>query len=693
MLRREAVLAVNPVGAGAMVRRMTRRFLVVSVALSVALFLALCLAGGGGGVAPAHAATSTESVPSIFGGNGHNASFDGRLYLVRTGPGWQAYILRPEGITYLPSGMPDTNGPIWSDPLQIVAGEPNGENALAICEPQAAMAPYACNANGDPGGAFACYDVWVYDSDATRSVADGGQSFRRRHLLLRVASPNTANARPVDFTWGPMEAITTASGGPLHGIEPTFTRDGKLMVWNGSIGNGDQNSEMMYSVNASTCAASGWSAPRPLSHMFHDPAVNTTYRIAMRQLRAADGTPFPDGASVYGAYPWLLPDGDGVMFSAALMPCRATEDPPGCGPRRNATSVIGYPTNWGLANIDGGVNPSTTDSVRLFFSSPGPEAFPQLPVTIGDDVWPFFGTNTSNYVEISFDDGLDGQYAALWHMNESVTPGGDIDPTKAPDVSGYFNTAVLHGQVAFPAANNGVVGKAVDAVNGWLSVPDDPSLSPTNGITMEMTIRPASDPDCDAANNYRWLMRKGEAYSLVFEEPRGVRARVRVAGGEVYDLYSGAAMPADGVTWTKVTAEYDAASGVMQIRFDDQLVAEQAFTPAAVAGTTDTLTIGGVGPSAACPEGGNFHGTIDEVSISRIARHLGAPLPPDAAPGGDASPGEQDAAGGRDAGGPGADGGGGGCCQTGTSGGGSGATALAVVVMIMLVGRRRRTSV
>src|SRR5512138_274074 len=134
----------------------------------------------------ASAATSSRSVPSAFGGNGHNASFDGRLFIVRTGPGWQAYVLRPEAITFESDGLPSASGALWSAPLQVVAGEPNGENALAICEPDHARAPYACDAGSNPaaGGPFACYDVWVFDSDATKSVANGGQAFRRRHLLL-----------------------------------------------------------------------------------------------------------------------------------------------------------------------------------------------------------------------------------------------------------------------------------------------------------------------------------------------------------------------------------------------------------------------------------------------------------------------------------------------------------------------------
>ena len=70
--------------------------------LSLALVALVSLDGG-----RSRAATSTASVPSVFGGNGHNASFDGRLYLIRTGPGWQAFVLRPEALTLRPDGLPD----------------------------------------------------------------------------------------------------------------------------------------------------------------------------------------------------------------------------------------------------------------------------------------------------------------------------------------------------------------------------------------------------------------------------------------------------------------------------------------------------------------------------------------------------------------------------------------------------------
>jgi uncharacterized protein (TIGR03382 family) len=620
----------------------------------------LVIVGILGTMSTAFAATSTESVPSLFAGNGHNVSFDGRLFIVRKSSGWNAYVLRPEAVTYLDNGLPDASGPMWSARLPILASDPaTGVNALAICETAPDATPFACDANRTPtpDGPFSCYDVTVLDADASVGVAQGGNTFRRRRLMLRVAFPGTAQARPIEAAWGEIELVTSTAGA-MHGIELTTTRDGKLLVWNGSQSNDGGIGELMYSSNTDACAATGWSPPRPLSHMFNDPAVNTRYELAMHQLRASDGTPYADGAAVIGAYPWLFQDGAAVIFAAAVMPCRSVSpppeesDPPGCGAIRNATSVIGAPTKWGLSHIDGGINPSTTDDVRLFFSSPGDDTFSQLPVTPGIEVYPFFGSNTANYVEVSFDDALDGNYVGFWHMNEAVSQDGQIDVTQSPDASGNFNTAHVHDAITFPGPNNGVVGKAAIADNGWLEVLHDPSLEPTDVITMEMTIKPAADPDCDADNNFRFLLRKGVAYSLVLEETRAIHARVQVAGGVERELISGEVVPADGATWTHVAAQYDASNGVMQVLFNRVVVAQQQFDPAPLAGSGESLKIGGIGPRPACgPDGLNFNGVIDEVAVSRKWRYASG-------------------------------------CQAG--GPGSGPASLAFVVLVLVLRRRRR---
>src|SRR5687767_8387603 len=42
------------------------------------------------------AATSAGVSPSPMGGNGHNVTFDGRVFIVARGDGWNAMVLRPE---------------------------------------------------------------------------------------------------------------------------------------------------------------------------------------------------------------------------------------------------------------------------------------------------------------------------------------------------------------------------------------------------------------------------------------------------------------------------------------------------------------------------------------------------------------------------------------------------------------------
>jgi hypothetical protein len=214
------------------------------------------------------AVTSSRSVPSAFGGNGHNISFDGRLLLVRDSAGWQAQLVRPEATTYLSDGLPDALGPMLS-PRVHVFGAPDGtENALAICEPDAAQAPFACDAagNASAGGPFDCYDFWLVDSDAVTPAAMGGFVLRRRHVTIWVGSPKTADAYVDHWDLGATEALSPT----LKGIEPTVTADGKLLVYQGHPDNDGDIDILMYATNASACAAGGWSAPKPISNMHVD---------------------------------------------------------------------------------------------------------------------------------------------------------------------------------------------------------------------------------------------------------------------------------------------------------------------------------------------------------------------------------------------------------------------------------------
>jgi hypothetical protein len=555
-------------------------------------------------------------------------------------------------------------------PDVLIQAPTNEENALAMCEetPQ----PSRCDGTGSPNaaGSHRCYDFVVIDSNALAPAPNN--LLRRRRLKIVVANPDTAQATVASFTW--TDPALTQLQPALRGIEPTIT---------GAI------DTLVYSFNATACGQTGWTAPRSIAGMNTDPNIVGRYRLGERPLRDAAGAVFTPSQPFYGAYPWVFPDGEAINFTATNMPCRTgppNEDPVGCGPRRNALSVIGYPTNWQASHIDGALNPSTVDTVRLFFSSPGPSNARPLPVSRGIDVWPFFGSNTSNYGEVVFDDALGG-YAAYWHLNELVTAQGNFDRARTADSSGNSNTGALRGGASFPMANNGVLGKAIsfDGVTGRVEVPHASSLLPVNAITVELSLKPRSEPNCDANNNYRLLLGKPNingAYSLVLEEDRSLQGRVRVAGGTFVSIRSNGLTAPIG-QWTHVAVQYDAATGTMVMLVDGVEVSRQTNPPGLLQGTNDVLFIGAPGARAACPTQGDgaFDGELDEVAISRSWRYG---TPPGAGAGGGSAGGVSGTGGGATAGGMSGTGGGvtaggmsgtGGGRAGGSSGTGGGATA------------------
>jgi MYXO-CTERM domain-containing protein len=577
---------------------------------------------------PALASSSSPAVASPMAGNGHNVTFDGRVFIVSQGPldatgGWFAMVFRPENVRYAAGGNLDLLQGAFTAPVQVQPSM-SVENALAICEASPDTTPYPCDDAGAPAaGPFACYDLQIIDSDAL----SGPKDLRRRTLKLWLQNPGSPDAAYYKHVWtGGMEPVLNTGNGVMRGIEPTVTRDGKLLVWQGHPANDGQIDILMYATNPTPCASTGWDGPHNISHMHVDPAVVGAYPLAERQLRAADGTPFADGQVVRGAYPWLFPDGDALNFTTTIMPCKAPDNPGGCGARRNTLAVLGYPTNWGIAPIDGGLNPSTTDAVRLFFSSPGRDTFPQLPLTGGADVWPMFGSNTANHADVVFDDGLDGQYGGVWHMNESVNSIGDLDKGRTPDSSGYFNTGIVHG-APFPDANNGIFGKALalDGQTTWVEVPHSDGVAPLNAFSAELWARLDQPVDCDANNNYRLLMAKGNVagpFAVAIEDGNTILVRVH-AGGVERDARA-LARPLQLGVWTHIGASYDGATGQLRVYIDGVQDGAHDGPPATLDPNTASLTIGGPGGDRpACPNGdGNFPGPIDEVKFSRVVRDL-----------------------------------------------------------------------
>ena len=277
---------------------------------------------------------SSPGSSSPFGGNGHNVSFDGRLMIVTRAPsnepaGWYLTVLRPENVGYDLGGKVKLHQGAFA-PFQLTQPATNGENAVALCEASPDNTPFSCNESGDPAaGPYACYDFFVFASNAEANQYNG---LTRRRLKVWVSNPETGSAAIHKSQWmGGMDAVKGFGNADLRGIEPTVTRDGKLLVWQGHPDNDGKIDVMLYATNPNPCGAGGWDGPHNLSHMHNDPNIVGKYPLGEKQLRAADGTPFQDGDLVRGAYAWLFPEGDALIFTGTVLPCISDNNPEDAG--------------------------------------------------------------------------------------------------------------------------------------------------------------------------------------------------------------------------------------------------------------------------------------------------------------------------------------------------------------------------
>src|SRR5690606_25183393 len=91
------------------------------------LTLALALAA-----LPSLATTSAGVASSPMGGNGHNVTFDGRVFIVTMANGWNLRVLRPERVA-MTEGYPDLQQGAFTEPVLIQPTEAS-ENALSFCD-------------------------------------------------------------------------------------------------------------------------------------------------------------------------------------------------------------------------------------------------------------------------------------------------------------------------------------------------------------------------------------------------------------------------------------------------------------------------------------------------------------------------------------------------------------------------------
>jgi hypothetical protein len=177
---------------------------------------------------------TNQRITTLFGGNGHTSSLDGRIVISNIAEytnttaktvttHWQVRIFRPEQLGY------DTQGaPIFDEAFSdgYIIELHNGENALTFCF-EDPLLPYRMDNNS-----MAIYEPYVFDSRmfGPEGYDRSQRIFRRRQMTIRVRHPFTHNAEVDSVDVKPYELLTTVNGDLMKGIEPTMTADGRLLM-------------------------------------------------------------------------------------------------------------------------------------------------------------------------------------------------------------------------------------------------------------------------------------------------------------------------------------------------------------------------------------------------------------------------------------------------------------------------------
>ncbi|MCP3101503.1 LamG domain-containing protein [Myxococcus sp. K15C18031901] len=617
--------------------------------LRAALPLLALLGSTPGAFAAERPSLVNTRISTPFGANGHSSTLDGRVFVgniredqATTTTTWQARVFRPEAVTYDAQGKPGFAAAFSPGRTTQVT---NGENALAFCFGNAAQ-PYFLS------GGLAIYQPYLFDSQ----MFNGPNRFRRRTVDLRVSQPFTAQADISSFTTGPVEYLTTVTGASLRGIEPTMTSDGRLLIFQGGPNNDGAIDHLVYAYNATPCAATGWSTPRPLSMMFSDtnPGVKR-YPLSWQKLKAATGELFGEttsGALVRGAYAWVDHEGRNVTYTGVIY----TD-----GARREAVSLIGADTNWTAYHIDGAINTDRSDIAHLFYSGPmwnfeqerAPEQnFPAgsnndahyLPVTKTHDVLALFGSNTADYNEVDIGELVDPFHVLSLPMNELVTRAGAYDLTRTPDLSGRFFTGTLVGTASISASNavtqasSGSLwephgkGKALVLPGGGalgVTLADATGTLPgvgafVRGFTVQLAVKPDATihQGCTTGNPYRYLVQKSGALDLIYEVDDTVQMSF-VINGQRVRLGRSPALPVGA--WSHLAYTWDGVTGA----FGEYVNGVPTGRVLPVAPGTFRLGTGALAIGAGtllntepCPANGegSFRGAIDEVRFFSHAR-------------------------------------------------------------------------
>lgn len=559
-----------------------------------------------------------------FGGNGHAETWDGRIFVRTRTEGWFASAFRPERIVRTSDGAVDFRQGAFGNSvlLEAESAAPDMQhNWLAILPDPTVSGenPYPSNSSGtySATGTYRTYKSLVYHTSERNG--DNDQMGMRRATFI-VSNANTADAQVsrAEFT-SEFQRFRLQSGADFRCIEPSATMDGRLIVCQGHPENNGRIDNLVYSWNPTSGATTNWRAPKSIADMYWDDRLadvggvpfRVRFPLADKPLRDATGNDYDRGELVKGAYPWVSHDGSELFFQASRE---------GVSARRTGTTVVGRWTGWLFRHIDGPINPYRHVDSRLFLSSPGAFSTMWTPYKNVDDLkipysvrgpsYPIFGSNSHDYMEVGFDDYLDGNHVFYYGMNEQLDRAGIYQKTSTNDTSGNFNNGRLVG-AAFPLEYNGrdeIVGRYGQAIyfpaGAYVEVSKTRGWSTFNkGVSVDFWVRKVS-----GSGTIRLFTMQGglEVYltngsSVTAAITDTVNNRVVLTGANVGTNL-----------WNHVAFTYDANTKEMKLYVDGALVANRSAGTFGALRTSGTVRIG--------PESSSALLLLDEVKLSNVTR-------------------------------------------------------------------------
>lgn len=234
----------------------------------------------------------------------------------------------------------------------------------------------------------------------------------------------------------------------------------------------------------------------------------------------------------------------------------------------------------------------------------------KLPYSIRGPGYPIFGSNSHDYMEVGFDDYLDGNYVLYLGMNEQLNRDGLYQKTSTNDTSGNFNNGTLIG-AKFPLEYNNrdeIVGRYGQAI--YFAAGNYVNVSRTKGwdtlsqgVSVDFWVKKINGSGTVRLFNLQGgvevYLTNGSAVTAAITDT--ANSRLVLTGSNIATN-----------NWSHVAFTFDVKTKEMALYVNGTKVASRAANGFGALRTTGSVHVG--------PESSNALLLLDEVKVSNVAR-------------------------------------------------------------------------